>query len=516
MSTFLDFYDDATGHVLKRHFETADDVPEFIKTAHVLSEEERAVLRDEGYALVLLNEGKVKRAFPVVDAGNTALSTLYFLAHRDRLPEEAQKVAAANLVDACQDFGLPVPPLLKVAAKKEEKPRNGMSRKRDPMDQEQYTGTDSEWNSRTNMQSVQGTQNSGGPAGADGSTLKTAAKKQTGKDNSYLGHANRGAEFGMMAGGAAGAAAGAGGAHLWNKAAPLAAESARQLGEHKAARFLRNAKISKGKAAVTGAVLVGAAGGLKGVYDGVKQRYINGPEKRSHVVDITGQKPTLLVKKASAQHYALDGRYPLDTFSDVEKAVDYFSENHNEFAPRDRHEYCVKVASRADELGLEVSELVRRYGSTEYAADVDAHLISRKELSKTAEAKAMYTGMLEAREDLEPEQFAELLENADRVSGLKWHYGGPVADAYFSTFGGWAAREKVAFYRWMSPTNEYVTGEQLTTLARNNRDILEKHFSLEIIDGFQKDPIAVFESMPLPQKVILGRLAAETQDSPLN
>lgn len=108
----LDWYDDK-GETLKALFPTPDKLPEIIKTANVQPPE---TLQPEDFALVAVNEGHVLHKFACHDAGTTAMSVVYFMEHGDKLPEEAQKLAAANLVNACESFDLQPPDaILKVA-----------------------------------------------------------------------------------------------------------------------------------------------------------------------------------------------------------------------------------------------------------------------------------------------------------------------------------------------------------------------------------------------------------------
>src|SRR5512144_2972417 len=118
----LDFYDDQ-GEILKSKCPTPEHLPEAVKTAHFLRPEERDVLRDEAYALILHNDGAQLRKFACVDEGNTVLSTMYFMETADRLPIEAVKVAAQNLIAFNEEFGLPAPDFLKMAVE------TGLSRK---------------------------------------------------------------------------------------------------------------------------------------------------------------------------------------------------------------------------------------------------------------------------------------------------------------------------------------------------------------------------------------------------
>jgi len=105
----LDVFDDPTGEILKQVFPTYDSVPEAVKTAMPLSSVDRASLPDDVFALVLHNDGVVLRKYACVDEGNTCLSVEYFLKTAHRLPLEAQKVAASNLVTACGWYNVDPP-----------------------------------------------------------------------------------------------------------------------------------------------------------------------------------------------------------------------------------------------------------------------------------------------------------------------------------------------------------------------------------------------------------------------
>ena len=104
----LDFYDD-NGDTLKQKFPTAAALPDIIKTADIRAKES---LDHEDFALVAVDGGNVMRKFACHDPGTTAMSVIYFMEHGDKLPDGAQKMAAANLTVACQQFGLEPPRLL--------------------------------------------------------------------------------------------------------------------------------------------------------------------------------------------------------------------------------------------------------------------------------------------------------------------------------------------------------------------------------------------------------------------
>jgi hypothetical protein len=108
----LDVYDDPDGEILRGIFPTYEEVPDLIKEAHQLDSGERDQLPDELFALVLVDEDTVLRKLACVDAGNTALAVEYFLKTAHKLPLEAQKVAAENLVTACGWYDLEPPEVL--------------------------------------------------------------------------------------------------------------------------------------------------------------------------------------------------------------------------------------------------------------------------------------------------------------------------------------------------------------------------------------------------------------------
>lgn len=102
----LDHYDDR-GETLKSKFPEAGQLPDAIKLANF---KEKTELPNEAFALVAIDGAYVMRKYACHDAGNTATSVIYFMEHSHKLPEDAVKMAAANLMNACVTFGL-LPPL---------------------------------------------------------------------------------------------------------------------------------------------------------------------------------------------------------------------------------------------------------------------------------------------------------------------------------------------------------------------------------------------------------------------
>ena len=103
----FDIYDDG-GHLLKQAVPDQDSLPDFVKTASLVQQRDNNQL----FALVMIDDGRVMKKYATADRGNTWLSSLYFAFTKDKLPPEAQKVAAANLIEACEAFDIAPPDVL--------------------------------------------------------------------------------------------------------------------------------------------------------------------------------------------------------------------------------------------------------------------------------------------------------------------------------------------------------------------------------------------------------------------
>lgn len=441
----FDFYDDPKGEVLKSVFPTADELPGSIKVAHILSPEERDVLRDEAFALVAVNDGKLLRKFACVDKGNTILSAIYFDKVAHLLPENVREAVDGRIKEAIFSFNL---------AEKTAAPTPG--RKRDPMKQP-LVSDDADWAQRTNLLSVRG--------GSDNSKVTDAASI------TKTAESDKEAMFGPAPGGAL------------RPSFYTGARSATKAGKKLTGDALKKATESAEKDFFKR--------GPKAV-EGVKS-------KAAGVFDLSNHHPVEVDEKLVTKT-AMVGRYPLDSYSDVQQAVAYYDTNWTEMDPSDRREFCTKTAARANEIGVKLAESMIRYASTTYADDVEAHLASRR-LHADGEFHELYDALQEKRAEIEPEEFAELLHEVDKIAGVHWLYGGEVCDQFLSTFGG-LGQVKVASYK---VAGKEIDDTHLHELAA--RDGLKGVFDFS--DDFNKDPVTIFASLPDDAKSIIATLALE-------
>ena len=103
----LDFYGD--GGVLLKSAVPLHELTSLVKEARFLGTERRP---EHDHALIVMDGVEHFPLFPTVDAGNTMLSAHYLMLNSEHFPDEAVKLAAANISAACIAFGTGVPDAL--------------------------------------------------------------------------------------------------------------------------------------------------------------------------------------------------------------------------------------------------------------------------------------------------------------------------------------------------------------------------------------------------------------------
>lgn len=492
--SIVDFYDDPQGSVLKSRLPQGE-VPDFIKQAEFLTEPIRHKLPDDVFALVMLDQGEKMRKYACTDKGNTALSVIYFMQNRDRLPEEAQKVAAANLAKACQWYDLQPPlELFKVAGllgavlKRPGKALHagmigsdvaargsaGMGLHNEMMaKQNDLTGSEiMPLSSNVKTAGFLGDVGESWQAGKSvvpgmglKDRLQTAGEMVTG----------RGYGHGLRAGNRLGGAARA-------LAKPLATAAG-------------------GAALGYGAYRLG-----KKIFGGSEQPKTAALQPH---VDVTGQKPPEKIKHASAQRYCMvktgQARFPIDSYSQVQQAVLYFEKNAQSMHPADRREYCTNLTRRADELGIDVSYDIRKYGSAGYAPDGEIKVAVHTRMQHWAEdapERDMLKSLMEKAGSVHPDVFCAALQQFDETTGMNHLWDEAIYDPYYSTYGFM----KQAEWKW-EDGNDRLTEEQLNLSAKKDFDAIKRAFGCELAQEFREKPQQIFDSLPLDSKRIIARMA---------
>jgi len=387
----VDFYDDG-GQILRERFGEA--LPDFIKQAEVLTEEDLNNLPDHAFAVVLIDGSSKMRKFACVNKAHAAINAIYFMENPRSLPYEARKIAAHNIKVACKRHGLAVPDKLSKAA----------SRVKKLIDM-------------------------------DGAVPMMSKKKLSELNGTEI--------------------------------MPLSSGGSRRL-----------RKIAS--------------------------------EMISPYVDVNKDTEPVVFSRPKLE-YALEDasgpQFPLESYSQVKEAAEFFEQQGKRFHPRSRHNACVKIAARADVLGVPIGEVVRQYGSPTFGPDgqIKIGFETRKQMFRSDESSiALLDSLMEKRASAGPEEFAEALAEIDIALGLSRHWGKGVLDPWATTFG----QTKVAEWSW-SHGNEKLEAKQLQALVKEGPGLsaLERSFGTELANALSKNPTTIFDSLPLEQKIVIARLA---------
>ena len=443
----LDFYDDK-GAFIKECFPEADKLPDVIKTANVKPQES---VPDEQFALVAQNNGHILRKYACTDPGTTSMSVMYFLKHAEKLPEEAVKVAADNLFEACIRHNiLPPEPLIKLAA-------------------EFGASTQQATNVVNNAVS---TTHSAVP-GSDTSAVKPPAPEAAPKPE---GISKSSADEKLAA--------------LFGKPKKLSASEIKRLAK----------KGKKEKGDPEWHLTSEEAGGLS---------------KTAGVIDITGKSPPSRFEELPQfdEDYAVitdDGKrmYPINDWDHIKQACDYWTQESRRMAPEIRRQFATKVASKALSMGYPIQDpTLLDIGSPNYADN--GHIRASLEMRKVAMPgpdnklhREFLDDLMDKTASLNPEVFAECVRRFDVMHQLDGGWDHLVPSPWESTFG----LQKIAKVVWESGADR-ITDFDLNNLVRNHSGELQEEWHHNLAQAMVKDPVGTFNSLPLPQKKIMARLA---------
>lgn len=245
-------------------------------------------------------------------------------------------------------------------------------------------------------------------------------------------------------------------------------------------------------------------------------------------VDVTAQEPPTKMREKKASVTALPGQYPLDSYEQVKAASVYFDEWKDHFSIEDRRTYAINMVKRANELGIPVSDIARKYGAETLAPveELKVAFAARRALLSDAGAIETLNDLerlvLQVREGVDngvkvaamghvmtPEVLSETLGQFDQQTGLAFYYETKyVPDPFFSVYG---VEKTAAFSETIG--NQTVTADDLEFLAKNRIHLVKGTFDLEMAKEFKTDPVGIYKSLPVAQRKILANLAKSMNSS---
>ena len=236
-------------------------------------------------------------------------------------------------------------------------------------------------------------------------------------------------------------------------------------------------------------------------------------------VDVSGKEPPKVVVQKTAQHYALPSlqQYPLDGYDEVEKAASYFDKWYRRMDPGMRREFCQNMVKRAEALSISTSDLAQRYASDRWAPEeqVKIALDARRSIILDEDQLLMLDKVAEQRRLMTPEDFAILLGEFDKVAGINHHYDTDIPDPFFSCFAKTAnkAESETSPDESIIVGNEYLPTRKLVQFSNMGFKQMQQRFGEELAREFQKDPQAIFNSMPRDQKLVIMRMANNNESA---
>ena len=196
------------------------------------------------------------------------------------------------------------------------------------------------------------------------------------------------------------------------------------------------------------------------------------------------------------------GRFPLHSAELIKNAMRFFEENRSGMAPKYRHELASNIVKNAARHGVYInSDVIRGYASEAYSPHLEANLEARRAvLPEGAQKEGAQTlrSLLDHAEKLYPHEFAEALENFDKKAGLVAYWDRSIKDPYLSTF------EATKTAEWSCRLGQDKLSEgQLRKFALEHLDSLSGFVGQNVISALRNDPVAIFDSLPRPEKEII-------------
>ena len=206
------------------------------------------------------------------------------------------------------------------------------------------------------------------------------------------------------------------------------------------------------------------------------------------------------------------GQFPIDTYGDVLEADRWFNDHGESLHPEDRRELCIKLAARADEIGCKVTDYVRKYAGKGYAPDGEIKVAVSTRMQyfqDDSPERDMLTGLMDKYAHVPPDVFCEAVRQFDEATGLHHHWDDGIYDPWYTTYG-FVKEAEWSFSTHGSRINE----EQLKQLANASYKMIIEKFGEELANALRKNPVQIFDSLPLDQKRIIMRMANDPQPSP--
>lgn len=214
-------------------------------------------------------------------------------------------------------------------------------------------------------------------------------------------------------------------------------------------------------------------------------------------------------------HYALKGKYPIETEEHIKTAVEYFDKYLGRFSPMDRAAAATNIEKRAETLEVDISrDWITNYSrmlkkEAVISPDFERNIQLRKDACLKGGIKVTIGGkevdaipLLDKvaslnSGDVHGIAIVKALEAFDKLANFEFRYDDDIVDPILTVFGSLRSPEYDA-----EKISGNITDYDLVKLSRKN-DVLEKIagvFTKEVADGFRKQPVKTFKEMTTPEQ----------------
>jgi hypothetical protein len=191
----------------------------------------------------------------------------------------------------------------------------------------------------------------------------------------------------------------------------------------------------------------------------------------------------------SPSHFALEGRYPIDTPELMKTAEGYFRQYSDRFSPVESYTFAKSMIKQAKALDYQIAEKsILKYANLRYEQNPSLTTLLKIRDTK-AETDGAYTKVAKLVGNLPLEKIAEAVLELDQEFGLDRHYNKIIPDPIFTVFN---TLEKVS---------EQINGKDISleSLRAIPRENLSKYLNDSSIDELHGDHgLDVLASLPEP------------------
>jgi len=226
------------------------------------------------------------------------------------------------------------------------------------------------------------------------------------------------------------------------------------------------------------------------------------PDKVIPYVDVTGYE--IDTSPPPVRHcLTKEAQYPIDSYDQVLTAIKFFEKHGSKLHPSKRREFCLNLTKRAADLGVPTTDPIQKYAASGWRdpLHVKEQIQKRMEKAGAQEARDYYRVMFTKVGALAPGVFANMLMEIDEATGLAEHWDNGLEDPFQA-----ALRKEAASFSYTAVQGT-VDEEDLMQL-KGYRTLLSKAFGEDFADEFKKNPVAVFKSLPEPEKNTIVKLVA--------